>query len=76
MPARKPSRAPEHGHRIAQARKRRGLTQQQLAEKVGVGRVTIARLEAGTRSPGVQLALSIARVLGEPVEALFGRGER
>jgi len=75
MPARKPGRAPECGHRIAQGRRRAGLTQQQLAEKVGVGRVTIARLETGTRSPGVQLAIAIARELDEPVETLFG-GER
>jgi putative transcriptional regulator len=75
MPASKPSRAPEHGHRVAQARKRAGLTQPQLAEKVGVSRPTIARIEAGGHAPSVTIALAIARVLGEPVEALFG-GER
>ena len=75
MPAKKGSRAPERGHRVAQARKRAGLTQPQLAERVGVGRVTIARMEAGTHSPSVTLALAIGRELGEPVEALFG-GQR
>ncbi|MGA2166473.1 MAG: helix-turn-helix domain-containing protein, partial [Solirubrobacteraceae bacterium] len=75
MPATKGSRAPERGHRVAQARKRAGLTQPQLAEKIGVGRVSIARIEAGRQSPSVVLALKIARELGEPVEALFG-GER
>lgn len=74
MPTRKPTRAPERGHRVAQARKRAGLTQQQLAEKVGVGRVSIARIEGGT-PPSVTLALAIARELGAPVETLFG-GER
>jgi DNA-binding XRE family transcriptional regulator len=73
MPRRKPSRAPERGHRVAQARKRAGLTQQQLAEKVGVGRVSIARIEGGT-PPSVTLALAISREVGDSVEALFGGG--
>lgn len=67
--------APERGHRVAQARRRAGLTQPQLAEKVGVGRVTIARIEGGNTSPSVKLALAIAHELGESVERLFG-GER
>ena len=75
MPASKATRAPERGHRVAQARHRAGLTQPQLAEKVGVSRPTIARIEAGGHSPSVAVALAIARELGEPVEALFG-GER
>ncbi len=75
MPATKGSRAPERGNRVAQARKRTGLTQPQLAEKVGVGRATVARIEAGRQSPSVALALKIAREVGEPVETLFG-GER
>lgn len=74
MPRQKATRAPERGHRVAQARRRAGLTQQQLAEKVGVGRVSIARIEGGT-PPSVTLALRIARELGEAVETLFG-GER
>ncbi len=75
MPATKGSRAPERGHRVAQARKRAELTQPQLAEKVGVGRATIARIEADKQSPSVALALKIARELGEPVETLFGGDE-
>lgn len=71
MPAKKRSRAPERGHGVAQARHRAGLTQQQLAEKVGAGRVSIARIEAGT-PPSVTLALAISRELGESVESLFG----
>jgi putative transcriptional regulator len=76
MPRQKPSRAPERGHRIKAARKRAGnMTQAQLAERVGVGRVSIARVEAGTRKPSMMLALAISRELGETVEALFG-GDR
>jgi DNA-binding XRE family transcriptional regulator len=60
---------------MAQARKRRNLTQQQLADALGINRVSLARIEAGTRSPSMALALRIARELGEPVETLFG-GDR
>jgi len=76
MSRQKPSRAPERGHKVAQARKRAGLTQPQLAEKVGVGRATIARIEAGGTSPSVALALAISRELGDSVEALFDGGGR
>ena len=76
MPTRKRSRAPERAHQVAQARRRAGLTQQQLAEKVGVGRVSIARIETGTRAPSMALGLRISQVLGEPVEALFGGAAR
>jgi len=75
MPAKKPNRAPERGQRLKAARKRAGLTQAELAEKVGVGRVSIARIETGTRKPSMDLALTIARELDTTAEALFG-GER
>jgi DNA-binding XRE family transcriptional regulator len=71
MPASKPNRAPERGHRVAQARHRAGLTQPQLAARVGVSRPTIARCEGG-HTPGVTIALAIARELGESAESLFG----
>jgi putative transcriptional regulator len=74
MPAKKRSRAPERGHRVKEARKRAALSQPALAEKVGVGRATIARIEAGGTSPSVALALAISRELGESVEALFAGG--
>jgi len=77
MSARKGSRrAPERGQRVAVARRRVGLSQPALAEKVGTTRATIARIEAGKTSPSVALALAISRELGESVEVLFGGGGR
>jgi len=70
MPATKGSRAPERRHRVAQARRRAGLSQQQLAEKIDVRRATIARMKAGRHSPSVALALKLSAMLGEPVEVL------
>ena len=47
------------------------LTQEQLAEKVGVRRETIMRLEAGKSNPSLKLAIDISRVVETPFEELF-----
>jgi putative transcriptional regulator len=57
---------------LAKARRGVGLSQYQLADRVGTTRSTIARIEAGDHSPSVDLALAVSRELGESVEALFG----
>ncbi len=62
------------GARVAAARQAAGLSQQALADQLGVGRQSIARLELGRQVPSVDLALAISQALGEPVETLFGGG--
>ena len=47
------------------------LTQEQVAEKVGVRRETIMRLEAGKYNPSLKLAIDISRVVETPIEELF-----
>ncbi len=47
------------------------LTQQQLAEKVGVRRETIVFLEMGKYTPSLKLAFEIARVFQLPIEEIF-----
>jgi len=47
------------------------MTQQELADRVGVTRQTVFSIEKGRYNPSVGLALRIARVFGVPVEALF-----
>jgi putative transcriptional regulator len=47
------------------------MTQQELAERVGVTRQTIIAIERGDYNPSVKLALLLARELGTTVEALF-----
>lgn len=47
------------------------LTQEQLAEKVGVRRETIMRLEAGKYNPSLKLAIDISRVVETSIEELF-----
>lgn len=47
------------------------MTQQQLAEKVGVTRQTIIAIESGKYSPSLPLAFKIARTFGVPIEEVF-----
>lgn len=47
------------------------MTQQQLADAVGVTRQTIIAIEKGSFNPSVKLALKIAAVFKSTVEQLF-----
>lgn len=47
------------------------MTQQQLAEKVGVTRQTIVAIEKGKYSPSLELAFKMARVFNTPLEEVF-----
>ena len=49
----------------------KGLTQEQLAEMVGVRRETIMRLEAGKYNPSLKLAIDISKSVNTPIEELF-----
>ncbi|NIJ34411.1 helix-turn-helix transcriptional regulator [Sphingomonas oligoaromativorans] len=58
-------------NRLREERARRGWTQAELAERAGVSRKTINTVENGVFVPSTILALRLARVLGQSVEALF-----
>ena len=66
---------PAGGARLANSlrelRARNGLTQAQLAEKVGVTRKTINTVENRVFVPSTILALKLAEALGVPVEEIF-----
>jgi len=47
------------------------LTQQQLADKVGVTRQTIIAIEAGKYAPSLPLAFKLARTFGVSIEQVF-----
>ena len=47
------------------------MTQQQLADAIGVSRQTVNAIEAGRFVPSTVLALNIARIFGKPVEQVF-----
>jgi putative transcriptional regulator len=63
------------GERMKRAREHAGLTQQEAADRAGIHRVTLARLETDARKPSAVLALALARALDTTVENLIGGGE-
>ena len=48
-----------------------GLTQAELAERVGVTRKTVNTVENGVYTPSAMLAIKLAEALSVPVEKLF-----
>ncbi len=57
--------------KIKEYRTQFNIKQSELAEKVGVRRETIVRLEKGLYNPSLKLAMDIAKVFGTTVESLF-----
>ena len=56
---------------VFEKRKKLGLTQEEIAEKVSVTRQTIIAIEKGNYTPSVALALDLARVFKCSVEEVF-----
>jgi len=59
--------------RLKELREKAGITQQQLAEKAGVHKLTVAKLEQGIREPTWETALALADSLGVSCEVLRQR---
>lgn len=59
------------GKRVAEVRKKRGVTQQQLAEDVGMSTVAIAYIETGKRWVRLSTLHKIAKSLRVSVDDLF-----
>ena len=57
--------------RLKKYRLLKEMTQEQLAEKVGVRRETIMRLEKAQYNPSLKLAIDISRVVEAPIEEIF-----
>lgn len=62
---------PELITKLKEYRTRYNIKQGELAEKVGVRRETIIRLEKGQYNPSLKLAMDIAKVFDTTVEELF-----
>lgn len=56
---------------VYELRTKRGMTQEALAEALGVSRQTVIAIEKGNYTPSVLLALRIAETFRKPVEAIF-----
>lgn len=60
------------GRRIRSARKRKGMNQEALAALINVGRTSIVMIEKGEQRVHAHLIVSLATVLGVPVNELLG----
>lgn len=58
-------------NRVAEVRRAQGLTQAELADRVGVTRRTIISLEKGNYTPSLTLGLMLADALQLPVQEIF-----
>jgi len=58
-------------NRLEELRAQTGLTQQDLADRVGVSRQTIISLERGKYNPSITLAFRLARCFDTSIEELF-----
>ena len=56
---------------MKQARTEAGLSQQELADRLGVSRQTINAIEKGDYNPTIKLCVGICRVLGLTLNDLF-----
>lgn len=61
--------------RMKSARAALDMSQQQLADAVGVTRQTINAIERGDYNPTIKLCLAICRVLGRTLDELFWEDE-
>lgn len=57
--------------KLKSARAAKDLSQQELAELVGVSRQTINAIEKGDYNPTIKLCISICKVLGKTLDQLF-----
>lgn len=57
--------------KIKELRAKNNLTQEQLADKVGVRRETIVFLEQGKYNPSLKLAHDVAKILKVKIDELF-----
>lgn len=72
MPVNEEQFSKELGSRIASFRKARGLTQQQLADSLGLKQYAIANYETGRYKVPVTMIPELASLLGVEVNALLG----
>ncbi len=61
----------ELDNHLAKLRSKKKVSQQQLADAIGVSRKTISTVETGRFTPSVVIALKLAQYFEVPVEKIF-----
>src|SRR3712207_7903679 len=64
------------GARVGELRRGGGLTLEGLAERAGVSRAMISKVERGEKNPTLVVAAKVAEGLGVPLSELLGVEER
>lgn len=64
------------GNKIAELRKEKGMTQEALANQLGVSNQAVSKWEANQSCPDIQLLPTIADLFEISLDALFGREEK
>lgn len=59
------------GRKIQRLRKEKDLTQEKLAERIGISTTWIGYIETGYRRPNLKMLYRIARALGVKVKDIF-----
>ena len=62
-----------NGFKIREARKKLGMSQDALAEKLGVSKVTICWYETGERTPNLKHFLELSDILNLSLDEMVGR---
>ena len=58
-------------NRLKALRAERGWSQAEVAERLDVSRQSVNAIETGKYDPSLPLAFKIARLFGQPIEAIF-----
>ena len=61
--------------RLTELRKKRGLSQEELASKLGTQGPAIGRYERGAAKPTIEVASKISRILGVSLDYLVGNSD-
>ena len=60
------------GQRIAELRKNKGLTQAELADRIGVSHQAVSQWERSETLPDILTLPALAEILGESISAIMG----
>lgn len=62
--------------RLVSLRKEKGLSREELSNKLGVSYSTIAKYESGSREPDIEMIDKIANLFGVTTDYLLGRSDQ
>ena len=61
-------------NKVKDLRKKRGWTQGELGEKLGISRQSVHSIETGKYDPSLPLAFKLSRLFAVPIEEIFDDG--